>query len=185
MKNLFSKIALMTMVLVITFASCGKHKGFTKDETGFYYKFYVENTDSAKLDKGSYVMFTHRLYTTDTVLFENYPMEWMIQDPVFAGDLNDALMHLHNGDSVTLIFNADSFAHYYFGMDDFQPDLKEREIWPPNRRHSMPYSSSIGAMAEETTPATSTKVCNAAGSPSDAIIPISLTVSALLPAILS
>lgn len=131
MKNLFSKIALMTitMVLVIAFASCGKHKGFTKDETGFYYKFYVENTDSAKLDEGSYVVFTHRLYTVDTVLFEDYPMEWMIQEPVFAGDLNDALLHLHNGDSVTLIFNADSFAHYYFGMDDFQPDLKEREIY--------------------------------------------------------
>lgn len=131
MKNLFSKLVLLfaIVVLVASMSSCGKHKGFTKDETGFYYKFYVENTDSAKLDKGSYVIFTHRLYTVDTVLFENYPMEWMIQDPVFKGDLNEALMHLHNGDSVTLIFNADSFAHYYFGMDEFQPELKEREIY--------------------------------------------------------
>jgi len=33
----------IAMVAIFIFISCGKHRGFKKDDAGYYYKFYVEN----------------------------------------------------------------------------------------------------------------------------------------------
>jgi len=130
MKNNFTRIflfALLTLV-VAGFTSC-KHKGFKKADAGYYYKFYVQNEDSLPVQDGDLVLIMHTLRTADSVIMSDYPMQLLIREPLFEGDLYEALCTMHKGDSATFIMNMDSFAHYYFQQDDFMPEAKEREIY--------------------------------------------------------
>ena len=130
MKNIFTRIFLFTLLVLVAgaFTSC-KHKGFKKADEGYYYKFYVQNEDSLPVQDGDLVLIMHTLRTVDSVIMSDYPMQLLIREPLFEGDLYTALCTMHKGDSATFIMNIDSFAYYYFHDDNFMPELKEREIY--------------------------------------------------------
>lgn len=131
MKKIFTKIALLAMAVLLVggFASC-KHKGFKKADAGYYYKFHVENEDSAQVQMGDLLLITHTIRTEDSTLIENYPLQLLVREHLFEGDLYDALLDMHKGDSATLILNLDSFALYYFQMEEtIEPELKERDLY--------------------------------------------------------
>lgn len=130
MKKFLTKIALLAMAIVLvgSFASC-KHKGFKKSNLGFYYKFYVENEDSTQVQREDLIFITHTLRTEDSTLMDNYPMQLLVRESLYEGDLYDALLTMHKGDSATFIMNLDTFMHYNFGMEEFEPDLKNRDIY--------------------------------------------------------
>jgi FKBP-type peptidyl-prolyl cis-trans isomerase len=123
----FTMIAIAFMVLG-TFTSC-KHMGYKKDDSGFYYKFYVENEDSTQVQMGDLVEITHTLRALDSTFIDNQPMQLLVRESLFEGDLYAALLKMHQGDSATFIMNIDTFFHYFFGIDDYNPEQKDRDIY--------------------------------------------------------
>ena len=120
-----SMLIAMAVLMAITIVSCGKYKGFKKNDDGYYYKFYVTNNDSVQPQDGDMVLIDYAIRTDDSLLVHS--MTRLLMDTAFAfykGDLFDAIRIMHLGDSATFIFEADTFAHYYLG-DQFPFDKKE------------------------------------------------------------
>lgn len=126
MKKTISKIilALLTVACVFSFNSCSKYKGFKQDkESGIYYKFYVQNKDSVQAQTGDVVSLLYQLSLKDSVLVSTIPIQELVQESIYNGDVYDAIRMMHVGDSATFILNADTFFHYMGGSNPF--DKKE------------------------------------------------------------
>ncbi len=128
MKKSISKIALMLLAVVFAFnfTACSKYKGFKQDkESGIYYKFYVINKDSAQAQTGDVVSLFYQLSLKDSVLVPSMPIQEMIQESLYQGDVYSALRMMHVGDSATFILDADTFFHYMGGTNPFD----EKELY--------------------------------------------------------
>ena len=126
MKKTISKIilALLTVACVFGFNSCSKYKGFKQDkESGIYYKFYVQNKDSVQAQTGDVVSLLYQLSLKDSVLVSTIPIQELVQESIYKGDVYSAIRMLHVGDSATFILDADTFFHYMGGENPF--DSKE------------------------------------------------------------
>lgn len=126
MKKTMSKIllALLAVACVFNFTSCSKYKGFKKDkESGIYYKFYVQNKDSVQAQTGDVVSMMYQLALKDSILVSFIPIEELVQESLYKGDVYDAIRMMHLGDSATFILDADTFFHYMGGENPF--DTKE------------------------------------------------------------
>ena len=113
-------------IIAISFAfiACSKYSGFSKTDSGIYYKFLTENKDSIKAVEGNLMTLKIRwrikVNEKDSVLYDSKdnpaPFVVPLGKPAYKGDLYEALAMLHKGDSVTFILKADSFflktAHY-------------------------------------------------------------------------
>lgn len=128
---LFSFAALL--MAAFTFTSCGKdkacvgHEGFLQDTTGFCYQFYVENPKATAVKEGDLLDVIHTLWAGDSILINHEAMPLLVNAPLYKGDFYTALTRLHVGDSARFILNLDTFMRYYFGMENFLPELKERD----------------------------------------------------------
>jgi FKBP-type peptidyl-prolyl cis-trans isomerase len=113
------------VALSIAFIACNsKYSGFSKTDSGIYYKYYSENKDSLKAAEGNLMTLKIRwkvkIKDKDSVLYDSKsnPAAFIVPlaKPSYKGDLYEALGMLHKGDSVTFILKADSFflktAHY-------------------------------------------------------------------------
>jgi len=121
------KITKLTLALVALMAlgtACSKYPGFKKDESGLYYKFYVQNKDAVQPQMDDVVEVIYGFRIQDSVLIENAPLRDMIVESLYPGDIYDALRKLHLGDSATFIMNGDTFYHYFMGQP-FPFDKKE------------------------------------------------------------
>lgn len=126
MKKTISKImlALLAVAFVFSFSSCNKHKGYKQDkESGLYYKFYVLNKDSVQAQTGDVVSLIYQLSLEDSILVPSVPIQELVQESIYNGDVYDAIRMMHVGDSATFIMNADTFFHYMGGSNPF--DKKE------------------------------------------------------------
>lgn len=126
MKRTISKIVLVLLAVafVFSFNSCSKHKGYKHDkESGLYYKFYVLNKDSVQAQTGDVVSLIYQLSLEDSILVPSVPIQELVQESIYKGDVYDAIRMLHVGDSATFILNADTFFHYMGGSNPF--DKKE------------------------------------------------------------
>ena len=113
------KITKLTIVLAALMAmgtACSKYPGFKKDESGLYYKFYLENKDAAQPQLDDVVEVIYGFYTKDSVIMENAQLRDMITESLYPGDIYTALRKLHVGDSATFIMNGDTFYHYFMGQ---------------------------------------------------------------------
>lgn len=128
MKKTMSKIllALLAVACVFNFTSCSKYKGFKKDkESGIYYKFYVQNKDSVQAQTGDVVSMMYQLALKDSILVPLIPIEELVQESLYNGDVYDAIRMMHLGDSATFILDADTFFHYMGGENPFD----EKELY--------------------------------------------------------
>ena len=126
MKRAISKIvlAVLAVACVFNFTSCSKYKGFKQDkESGIYYKFYVLNKDSVQAQTGDAVSLTYQLALKDSILVPSMPIEELVRESFYKGDVYDAIRMMHVGDSATFILDADTFFHYMGGDNPF--DTKE------------------------------------------------------------
>lgn len=126
MKKTISKImlALLAVACVFSFNSCSKYKGFKQDkESGIYYKFYIQNKDSVQAQTGDVVSLLYQLSLKDSVLVSTIPIQELVQESFYKGDVYSAIRMLHVGDSATFILDADTFFHYMGGENPF--DSKE------------------------------------------------------------
>lgn len=99
---------------VALLSSCsflGDYPGFKKDDSGLLYKFH-EKTENRKAEVGDFITIEMKYKTNeDSLLFDGtgktIPLE--LVKPVFAGDINQALAMMRQGDSATFVIRADSF----------------------------------------------------------------------------
>jgi FKBP-type peptidyl-prolyl cis-trans isomerase len=110
-----SQIIILAVVLgSLVLNSCDSfsdYPGFKEAKSGLLYKFYTKG-DGRKAEIGDYLKVELRYKTTeDSLLFDGsgktIPLE--LVEPVFAGDINEALAMMSKGDSATFIIRADSF----------------------------------------------------------------------------
>ena len=118
MKKRVSISFLAIAAVALFFVACNsKYPGFSKSDSGIYYKFYTENKDSAKAVEGNLMTLKIRwrvkVNEKDSVLYDskNTPKPFIVPlaKSGFKGDLYDALAMVHKGDSVTFVIKADSF----------------------------------------------------------------------------
>lgn len=148
MKKTISKIALMLLAVAFAFnfTACSKYKGFKHDKkSGIYYKFYVINKDSAQAQTGDVVSLFYQLSLKDSVLVPSMPIQEMIQESLYKGDVYSALRMMHVGDSATFILDADTFFHYMGGTNPFD----EKELYFTFKMTELMPKAEVEAMMKE------------------------------------
>jgi FKBP-type peptidyl-prolyl cis-trans isomerase FkpA len=117
MRKSNSLLLLAAVAILALLFSCSKYPGFKKSESGFYYKFYVQNDDSIKADT-NFILTMNIKYRVnidgkDSVFFNSKdmakPFQIGVQKPQFKGDVFEAFAMLHQGDSATFILGARDF----------------------------------------------------------------------------
>lgn len=106
-------IIFMMMVFAVVACTKSKYPGFKQAENGVYIKYHVKGAESAKPQLNSVVTLDMVYRLSDTVLFDSKelgePLQFPVVEPTFKGDLYAALTLMNIGDSVTVVFPADSF----------------------------------------------------------------------------
>ncbi len=121
------RAGIMLSVIVLTVAACGnsQYPGYKKAENGVHIKYHKKGDGTVKPVVNSIVTLDMVYRLSDTTLFNSAdlpePLEFPVIESTFVGDLYAALTLLHTGDSVTVVFPADSFFMVMAGM----PQLPE------------------------------------------------------------
>lgn len=111
MNRLFT---LMAAIVLLSLASCSNDSpfpGYSKTEHGAYMKFYEKHSEGPTPRIGDGVTFEMAQYFNDTMLFNtagNEPLNIELKPASFVGDVADALMVMHVGDSAGLAVLSDS-----------------------------------------------------------------------------
>ncbi len=117
MRKLFFAVGAILIGSVLS--SCGQKEtsafpGYEMKEEGLYVKYLSENAEGRSVQLGD-VLTLKMKYTTqdDSVLFESQPGQPPVQIQAdsgkFEGDFMGAFIGMHEGDSVSIIVNADTF----------------------------------------------------------------------------
>jgi FKBP-type peptidyl-prolyl cis-trans isomerase FkpA len=127
--NKKSQILMLVIAMVaVIFTSCkSKYPGFDKTDNGLYYKFHIENKDGQKTQIGDIIVAELTVRTADSTLFTNAgnPQRlFRVDTSVYKGDLNEGLLLMGIGDSVTFILSADSLKK----VMQLPPFIKEGEM---------------------------------------------------------
>src|ERR1035437_6287091 len=111
MRNNFLKLAFLTGIALIAFASCSsKYPGFKKTKDGMYYKFHVQNSDSSLAKKDEILsLFLKYSYKDSTIFSSKGEMMLPLGPSEYKGDIFAGLSMMHSGDSASFMINADSF----------------------------------------------------------------------------
>jgi len=110
---MFRSIVLLFTIVSLFLVSCNQSEfpGFEKADSGLLYKIHIDNK-GIKAVPGDYMTLEMTYKTNeDSLLFDaqgqTFPLQ--LEEPVFAGDINEALALLGVGDSATFVIRADSF----------------------------------------------------------------------------
>lgn len=105
-------LGLFTIVTLMFF-SCnrGEYAAYDKADSGLLYKIH-KDMGTVKAKAGDYLTVEMTYFTNeDSLLFDaqgqTFPMR--LEEPVFDGDINEALSLMGVGDSATFVIRADSF----------------------------------------------------------------------------
>lgn len=100
-------------IVIILLVSCNRseYADFDTAESGLLYKIHQDMAGD-KAQPGDYLTVEMTYFTNeDSLLFDaqgqTFPMR--LENPVFAGDINEALALMGIGDSATFVIRADSF----------------------------------------------------------------------------
>ena len=116
-------------MLSFVFTACNnssKHPGYTKTDSGLYYKFITQNEgETLKVGDVAELVFTYSVQDTtgrDTLLFSSKkampdnPFNDKVQESLFVGDYYEGLRMMHKGDSISMYISADSVFTKMFGV---------------------------------------------------------------------
>ena len=105
-------VAVASVLLVV---SCNNRnpvfKGFDRMETGAYMRFYEKHPEGDMPRIGDGVTFEMAQFFNDSMLFStagDKPLESELKPGDFVGDISDALLAMHVGDSARLVVQSDS-----------------------------------------------------------------------------
>ena len=106
-------VMLLSLGMVVFFASCSKYPGFKKSDDGMYYKFHVKGTDTTTLSTGMILNLKLQYEVNDSIIFnsEDNPEDFLLplDLPTYKNDIYTAMAMMKVGDSATFVSSADSF----------------------------------------------------------------------------
>ncbi len=103
------------------------YTGYDKTDTGLYYKIERGNSEKQLPIEGDVltVEMSYYLQENDSLLFSakdaSEPIMLPVQKSLFAGDINEGLFMITEGDSASFIVKADSFLIYNVGLNEMPP----------------------------------------------------------------
>ena len=115
----FALVCLSAMVL---FTACTqKYPGYKKTQSGLYYKFHSRNTAATQPKLTDFLRVEMKCYLHDFLYYDwqgtQHEVYTQLQEPIFAGDLQEAYAMMHVGDSASFYVKADSVAALYYEQD--------------------------------------------------------------------
>lgn len=132
MVRLIKSIFALSVFLVL--ASCGDkgiYSGYQKTESGAFMQFYTKNVAEVMPRIGDEVRLEMSQYFEDTLLFTtagDEPIELVLKEADFVGDVVDGLLMMHIGDSASLVVSADSVFIKMLGMDEIPAEYAGKAI---------------------------------------------------------
>lgn len=122
MKKHFVISALVCLSVMMLFTGCTqKYPGYKKTQSGMYYKFHNCNTSATQPKLTDFLKIEMKCYLHDSLYYDwqgtQHQVYTQLQDPIFAGDLQEAYAMMHVGDSASFYVKADSIAALYYDQD--------------------------------------------------------------------
>lgn len=122
MKKHFVLSALVCLSVMMLFTGCTqKYPGYKKTQSGMYYKFHNCNTSATQPKLTDFLKIEMKCYLHDSLYYDwqgtQHQVYTQLQDPIFAGDLQEAYAMMHVGDSASFYVKADSIAALYYDQD--------------------------------------------------------------------
>lgn len=110
-KIIFRLFTYVTIVFGMVSCDSSEFAGFKETDSGMLYKIH-KNNKQPKAQPGDYITVEMSYYTNeDSLLFDSkgqtFPLR--VDEPVFKGDINEAMTFIGKGDSATFVIRADSF----------------------------------------------------------------------------
>jgi len=123
------KLFFVSLALIVVFTACRKnpYPGFDKSDTGLYYKIERGNSERALPVEGDVltIEMSYYLQDNDSLIFSAKdavaPIMLPVQKSLFAGDINEGLFMITEGDNASFIVKADSFLIYNIGINEMPP----------------------------------------------------------------
>lgn len=104
---LLTVLSLFSLMIM----SCDRDS-YKKTENGAMMKFFTENKNNEKPQVGDLVVLDLTQKVSDSVIFTSAdleePFEFVVEEPVFEGDIMCALLSMHLNDHASLVFPIDS-----------------------------------------------------------------------------
>ena len=122
MKKHFVAFALVCLSAMMLFTACTqKYPGYKKTQSGLYYKFHSRNTAATQPKLTDFLRVEMKCYLHDSLYYDwqgtQHEVYTQLQEPIFAGDLQEAYAMMHVGDSASFYVKADSIAALYYEQD--------------------------------------------------------------------
>ena len=123
------------LFVFLMLASCGDdgiYSGFEKMENGAYMKFYSKGSSEVMPRLKDEATFEMVQYFNDSLLFTtagDEPMRIILTKPDFIGDVADALVMMHVGDSARLVVIADSVFSVTLQMEESPEEYAGKPIY--------------------------------------------------------
>ena len=123
------------ILVFLMLSSCGKdsvYSGFEKMESGAYMKFYSKGNSEVMPRLNDEATFEMAQYFNDSLLFTTVgdePMRIVLTKPDFVGDVADALLMMHVGDSARLMVLADSVFTVMLQMEEIPEEYAGMPIY--------------------------------------------------------
>lgn len=114
-----SFLAVSALTLIGVSCSDSQFDGYKRAENGLHYKFYTENADAQKVQKGDGIVVRYIISkeSNDSVIVDSKMVsndgtgyaQFQMTESSFSGSFEDGLMMMAVGDSAAFIISADSF----------------------------------------------------------------------------
>ena len=121
MNKVFGKVvSILALALMVSCQSDSIYSGFKRLDNGAYMKFYERSNEKVAPRLHDGVTFEMAQYFNDTLLFTtagDEPIDIVLEPAAFVGDVTDALMNMHIGDSARMLVIADSVFSSVMNME--------------------------------------------------------------------
>ena len=131
MKKTIVSMAIAAMMLVGTMSACSENNpypGYEKNQNGLYYQFFSQNEGEQPQVGDLMEMAICCMINDTTPLIANTQNIMQLQEPMFAGDINEGLAMMHKGDSASFIVNIDSTFKYLFGQPTLPAEFNSTDV---------------------------------------------------------
>lgn len=124
-------MAVVGLLFASVMGSCSEknpYPGYEKTESGLYYRFYTQN-EGEKPQLGDLLEATFSCMVNDTATV--IPVSnniFQLREPLFQGDIFEAMAMLHKGDSASFIVNIDSTFRTFFGQPSLPAEFSATDV---------------------------------------------------------
>ena len=160
MKKSIVSMAALVMMMVSTLCACTENKpypGYEKNQNGLYYQFFSQNEGELP-QIGDLLEVDICCMVNDTMsIIPVVHNMWKLDEPKFAGDVNEGIAMMHKGDSASFIVNIDSTFKYLFGQptpaefnstDVMRFEVKVTDFYP-EKVYAQKYANDVKARNDE------------------------------------